>query len=100
MSNTDDDRTPTAGQTDLLNGPDVTALPAGTRTVRIIVQMDAALTEAEIWPDRDAPAGWDADQVRDKAERDGGLQGLLYSWNLVGEIVVSFQDDLGNVAYL
>jgi hypothetical protein len=57
------------------------------------------LTESEVWPDGDAPAGWTADHVRERIEASDGLLPLLRDWNLADYIEVTVTDDEGDTAH-
>lgn len=53
-----------------------------TKKFRITYAIDVTLTEAEIWPDGDAPAKPTAEDVARLIRKAGGFPKIIEEWNL------------------
>lgn len=68
------------------------------RTCEFSFDGTVTLTEAEIWPDGDAPENWTAKDVRTAIGDDREL-GWVREWNLTNVIECTLIDDEGNIEY-
>ena len=60
------------------------------RTVTFDFEGSEVLRESDIWPDKDAPRNWNAEDVLALLKR-----GWLESWNMADCITVTITDDHG-----
>jgi hypothetical protein len=63
------------------------------RTVTIMFSGELELDEDSIWPDKDAPENWTADDVKAVMEACGSKQRVIDDWNLIDNLRVEVMSD-------